>query len=343
MPNIQEMKHSDAQQRQVRVAESLTEVEQFFKRNADQLRMALPKHLNSDRITRLALTALSQNADLRKCTLRSVFGEVLKASQLGLEIGVLGQGYLVPYWNDKKGVHEAQFVAGWRGLVDLVARAGRASAWTGAVFEGDEFDYALGDTPFVKHRPCGEDDPAKLTHVYAIGRVNGSEWPIVEVWPIMRVKKHRDRFNKVGKRHYSFNNWEMYARKVPLLQVLKYLPMSVELAQALHSEAALGDGFTIDGTFTAIDPDQPFEREVSHDNAPPPPNGQLTHDPSGPTYAEIEEAMMAARSVEELNVVADFTRSLPEDEAAELGKLYHSRVAEFQPQADPPPRRRAIE
>jgi recombination protein RecT len=345
MPNIQELKQSDEKSRAVRTADSLTEVEAFFKKNADQLRMALPKHLNSDRITRLALTSLSQNPDLRKCTLRSVFGEVIKSSQLGLEIGVLGQGYLVPFFNTQKGVHEAQFIPGWRGLVDLVARAGRASAWTGAVFEGDEFDYALGDKPFITHRPHGEDDPKKITHVYAVGRVNGSEWPIIEVWPIVRVMKHRDKNNKVGQRHYSFKNWEMYARKIPLLQVLKYLPMSVELTQALQAEAALGEGFTIDGDFTAVEPDQPVERDVTDHDAgrggPPP---ALPNDAQPPTYFEIESAMKNARSVDELNAAANMLGAVPDDESVELANLYEARLAEFQPAPAPSrSRNRAID
>ena len=93
--------------------------------------------------------------------------------------------------------------------------------WTGAVYEGDEFDYELGTSQFIKHKPCGEDDVSKLTHVYAVGKVNGAELPVIEVWPLRKVVKHRDKHNKVGQRHYSFKYLEMYARKVCLLQVLK--------------------------------------------------------------------------------------------------------------------------
>jgi recombination protein RecT len=53
-----------------------------------------------------------------------------------------------------------------------------------------------------------------------------------------KIWKHRDRFNKVGPRHYSYANPEMYARKIPLLQVLKYLPGSVELTTATELEYA---------------------------------------------------------------------------------------------------------
>jgi len=188
------------------VANTTNTLAQFFHKHKNQMAAALPKHLNADRMARLALTACSQNKKLAACTPHSLFASVIVASQLGLEIGIDGQAFLVPYKNT------ATFIPGWKGYVDLVSRAGRASVWTGAVFQGDEFDYALGDSPFVKHKPGDEFDSKKLTHVYAVGRVNGSQWPVIEVWPITRVWKHRDKYNKVGTSHYSFSNPEMYAR-----------------------------------------------------------------------------------------------------------------------------------
>lgn len=199
---------------------------------------ALPKHLSGDRMTRIALTAFRKNPKLGQCDPRSVFAAVIQASQLGLEPDTLGRSYLVPYKKHKKPANdpywfECQFIPGWKGLIDLLNNTKQGTAWTGAVFEGDKFLYALGDRPYCTHEPMGEDDPAKLTHVYAIGRVNGAEWPIIEVWPMVRVWKHRDKHNKVGDAHYSFKNPEMYARKVVLLQVLKYMPSSPELATAI--------------------------------------------------------------------------------------------------------------
>lgn len=208
----------------------------FMDKFKPQLALALPKHMTADRMARLALTAFSTTPALQKCSAQSIAASVMTAGQLGLEIGVNGQGFLVPYGAT------CTFVPGWKGLQDLVNRSGRATSWTGAVFEGDEFDYRLGDSPFVHHRPGDEDDPAKMTHVYAVGRVNGSNWPIVEVWSVGKVKKHRDKYNKVGQRHYSFRDWEMYARKVPLLQVLKYLPTSVEVSNAIAVASAADMG-----------------------------------------------------------------------------------------------------
>jgi recombination protein RecT len=219
-----------------------------------EIQRALPKHLNGDRMARIALTAFRRTPALANCDPRSVFAAVIQAAQLGLEPDTLGRSYLIPYGS------ECQFVPGWKGLVDLVNRSGMGNCWAYPVFEGDVFDYQLGSEPKVRHVPKGEDDPDKITHVYAVGRVKGQEWPIIEVWPIARVRKHRDRYNKVGKRHYSHQNWEMYARKVVLLQVIKYMPASPELVSAitLNDAAEIGEQNltikdAIEGTYTATD------------------------------------------------------------------------------------------
>ena len=248
----------------------------LLKQFLPEIQRALPQHLNADRMSRIALTAFRRTPKLGNCDPRSVFAAVIQASQLGLEPDTLGRAFLIPYGN------ECQFVPGWKGLVDLLNRAGTATAWTGAVFAGDEFDYALGDSPYVKHKPMGESDPEKLTHVYAIGRAKGSDYPIIEVWPTARVVKHRDRYNKVGKKHYSYGQWEMYARKVVLLQVLKYLPASAELQQAiaLNDAAEIGHqglmvADAIEGTWVPAPndesvPEQSVEMPSSKSSGKPP-------------------------------------------------------------------------
>ena len=220
----------------------------FMDRLKPQMALALPAHMKADRMARLALTAFSSNPDMQRCEFRTIASSLMTAGAMGLEPGVNGAGYLIPY----KGT--CTFVPGWKGLVDLVSRSGRATVWTGAVFEGDTFDYALGDRPYVRHQPADETDPAKLTHVYAIGRVNGSEFPVIEVWTMRKVWKHRDGFNKQGGKHYSYRNPEMYARKVALLQVLKYMPSSIEIANAIAvSDAAeQGRGSIIEGDFVTV-------------------------------------------------------------------------------------------
>lgn len=215
----------------------------FLNKSRSAIEMALPKHLNPDRMVRLALTCFSTTPALRNCTPQSILASIVVASQLGLEPGVAGQAYLIPY------KATCTLVPGWQGLVGLLNNTGRATAWTGAVFEGDEWEFQLGSAPKCRHIP-GQNygDPEKLQWAYACGKVNGSEQPVVEAWPVSRIERHRDRYNKVGNRHYSFENFEMYARKVVLLQVLKYMPRSIELNNAIvASDAAeLGKSTTVE-------------------------------------------------------------------------------------------------
>jgi recombination protein RecT len=62
-----------------------------------EIKRALPKHLNADRMSRIALTAFRRTPKLAECDPRSVFAAVIQASQLGLEPDTLGRSYLIPY------------------------------------------------------------------------------------------------------------------------------------------------------------------------------------------------------------------------------------------------------
>jgi recombination protein RecT len=222
----------------------------YLQRSQSAIDMALPSHLKSARMIRLALTCFSTNPELRKCTPQSILASVVVASQLGLEPGIAGQGYLIPY----KG--QCTFVPGWQGLVSLLNNTGRATAWTGAVYEGDDFLFQLGSHPRCEHTPGPNyGDPDLLRWVYAVGRVNGSEHPVIEAWPMSRVWKHRDRYNKVGARHYSYAQPEMYSRKCVLLQVLKYMPRSIELNNAITASdaAELGQAARVEDSVVVID------------------------------------------------------------------------------------------
>ncbi len=310
------VQQNPAQARNVSPAASFN---QFLQKHKGQLTAALPKHMNADRMVRLALTVFSQNKDLAKCDQNSVFASLIIAGQLGLEPGVNGQCYLIPY------AGKCTFVPGWKGLVDLVSRSGRASVWTGAVFEGDEFDYMLGDAPYCRHKPTGDFDLEKLTHVYAIGRIKDSVVPVIEVWPIKKVDAHLKKWNKVGAKHYALanekKNFEMYARKVALLQVLKYMPQSIELATAMDVEAANEQGrqVVVEGDFVVVDQGLVDETESGTDVQ---------------TNAQQPE-FMDPKSITAIE--AEFNKA---DSQKSLDLLYNTRVMPFMAKISKPDRKR---
>lgn len=215
----------------------------FMDKMKPQLALALPRHLTADRMARLALTAFSTSPKLQECDPTSIAASIMTAGQLGLEPGVNGAGYLIPYGRT------CTFVPGWKGLVDLVSRSGRGTVFTGVIFKDQDYTFTDGARrDLVIHNETDLEAPEDITHAYAIGWVKDSSMPIIELWTVAKIRKHRDKYNKVGKMHYSFRDWEMYCRKVPLLQVLKYMPCSVEMANAIeisHASEA-GRGATIE-------------------------------------------------------------------------------------------------
>lgn len=328
---------------QSRQPNPVTAFNAFLQKHKGQLELALPKHLNSDRMVRLTLTEFSKNPALQKCDVKSIFGSLITASQLGLEIGVNGQGYLIPYGK------KCTFVPGWKGLVDLAQRGGRSSVWTGAVYEGDDFDYMLGDSPYCKHKPYGEFDVNKLTHVYAIGRVKDTDMPVIEVWPVKRVEAHLKKNNKVGSAHYALadgrKNFEMYARKVALLQVLKYMPQSIELSNAMEVSNAVeqGKGVTLDGDYVTIHD----ENEINNGQQEPITQSQdneiINHGDQvqdneetyiPPTFAQIKHGILSAKSPAHLEVMEEQVMDHGDkDERKQLMTLVKAQGQKFQPAA----------
>jgi recombination protein RecT len=224
----------------------------FLDKLKPQLALALPKHMGADRMARLALTAFSTNLALQDCTPKSIAAALMTAGQLGLEPGVNGAGFLIPYKTT------CTFVPGWKGLVDLVSRSGRGTVYTGVIFKDQDYTFIDGaKRDLIIHNETDLDAPEDITHAFAIGWVKDANMPIIELWTVGKIKKHRDKYNKVGAKHYSFRDWEMYCRKVPLLQVLKYMPSSIELSNAIavSNASEAGHGATIDGLGIVIEDD----------------------------------------------------------------------------------------
>lgn len=279
-----------------------------------EIAKALPRHLNPDRMARIALTAFRRTPKLGDCDPRSVFAAVIQAAQLGLEPDTLGRSYLIPYGK------ECQFVPGWKGLVDLVNRSGNATVYTGVIFKDQSYSFRDGSTRALEiHNETDLQDANDITHAFAVGWVKGAEMPIIELWRVSKIQKHRDRYNKVGRRHYSYENWEMYARKVPLLQVLKYMPMSPELsaAIALNDAAEVGNqGLkvqdAIDGTWTPVEEGNGKGGAVIL------------------TFADVNDKISKAKNQDELDVASDLITAVEDElQQVELRGIVEKKAESF--------------
>ncbi|SII06527.1 recombination and repair protein RecT [Mycobacteroides abscessus subsp. abscessus] len=205
---------------------------QLIERQKPEIARALPRHMNPDRMARIAVTVLRQTPRLAQCTPESFLGALMTCSQLGLEPGPLGHAYLVPY------KREVTFIPGYRGLVDLAYRSGQvATVKAQVVYEADEFDFEEGLDAYLKHKRSRAADPGQVIWVYALVKLKDGASNFV----VMTVAE----VEKIRKRSMAANNgpwvtdWEAMAKKTALKQLSKWMPLSPEFNQAVNHDGSV--------------------------------------------------------------------------------------------------------
>lgn len=244
-----------------------------------QFAAALPKHISADRMIRVALTCYRQIPDLRKCTIESVMGAIVQCAQLGLEPGLLGQAYLIPFkknWKEKdpetgrdvwKSRMECQFIPGYKGLISLARRTGEVTSITATtVRKTDKFEIVLGIDPTIEHKPnldLADRGDIRLVYVVAKFKDGGyhMEWMTKAEIDAIRVR------SKAKDSGPWVTDYEQMAKKTVIRRACNYLPMSVELQNAITaSDAAdMGKGVVIDGDFAEVDEQGPTGEAITHE------------------------------------------------------------------------------
>lgn len=209
-----------------------------------QIEKALPKHISGERMARVALTAYNSNAKLKECEPMSILAAVLISSQLGLEINTpLGQAYLIPYGK------QAQFQIGYKGLLDLAYRSGEYQViYAMEVYENDEFDFEYGMDTFIKHKPA-RDPQGEPIYYYAVYKTKngGSNF---RVWSREKIQAHAKKYSQAVQKGWTSpwkTDFDAMAKKTVLKDLMKYAPMSIELAQQVSNDSMVATGINPDG------------------------------------------------------------------------------------------------
>lgn len=207
-----------------------------IKKSEGQFAMALPSHVKPDRFVRSALTAINVVPKLAECTQTSVLAGLMQAAQLGLEVAdVRGQAYLIP--RKVKGVYQATFQLGFRGMIDLAARAG-ITVDVDVIHEHDAYDYQRGTDPKLYHKPTFGDRGAPVAY-YAVANFADGRRASFVIMGRGEVEKHRDKF--ASSRDYNtkeitgpwVDHFDAMAVKTVVRKLLNYLPTSAELRQTI--------------------------------------------------------------------------------------------------------------
>lgn len=235
-----------------------------------EIARALPKHINPDRMARIALTAFRMSPSLAKCQPASIFAAVIQSSQLGLEVGLMGEAHLVPFGD------QCQLIPGYQGLMKLARQSGHVvDIYAHEVRENDTFDVVLGLDRSLIHQPlkkngfpASDAERGEIVGFYAVAKFKDGSNTFVAM-SRFDVEKIRDnsRGYQAAKRYRKESLWDTdflsMGLKTVIRRLMKFLPKSPELATAMALDAAADGGKdqgmklddVIDGTFVPVDQD----------------------------------------------------------------------------------------
>lgn len=215
-------------------------IEAYLRKMAPTFAEVLPKHVDQDRLLRVALTTIRTNPKLLQCEVPSLMAAVMQASVLGLEPGILGHCYLVPFNNNKTGTIEVQFILGYKGMIDLARRSGNIQSISAhEVYQNDflELEYGLNES--LKHIPWhlrsdGDfTEPGSLRGAYMVAKFNDGGY-YIHYMPVHEFEQHRKRSRSANNGPWVTDYIEM-CKKTVVRSAWKWLPISIEIARDVES------------------------------------------------------------------------------------------------------------
>lgn len=205
-----------------------------------QIALALPKHLTPDRLARITLTTIRTTPALMECSIESLLSCTIQSAQLGLEPGLLGQAYFVPFFNSKKGVKECQFIIGYKGFLSLARRSGEIQTIAAeAIYSGDKFRYRKGFDEVLEHEPNFTDRGELIAfYAYATTKDGGRYATVMTLQDVEKIRKR----SKAANNGPWVTDFEEMGKKTVIRRLCKYLPMSIEIVEVMRKDEDLEFG-----------------------------------------------------------------------------------------------------
>lgn len=207
---------------------------EILETNKEAFAQALPAvGLTAERVIRTALTAMRQNPDLMKCEPKSVIASLLQACEVGLSVSnTLGQAYLVPFNNARKGIKECTMIIGYRGFTQLAMRSEKVNPIQSfIVYENEPFELKGGSFPSISHTPLPPAQRGKnKIGVYAVAPLKDGTSAHAFLWADeVEALKKRSRAGSSGP--WITDPDEMW-KKTAIRRLAKMLPLSTDFVKA---------------------------------------------------------------------------------------------------------------
>lgn len=211
------------------------------------------------------ISAVVTNPLLQECDNKSILASGLLGASLGLSPSAqLGQYYLVPYNDKKRGCKVAQFQLGYKGYIQLALRSGQYADIDAIEIHQGEY---LGRDSFTgKQRFSFIEDDDKREALPVIGYMASFEYlngfRKVLYWSKQKVLDHADRYSQAFSKlayqrlqngeipdselwkysSYWYKDFDSMAKKTLLRQLIsKWGIMSVELQTAFERDNSMND------------------------------------------------------------------------------------------------------
>ncbi|MBS3742590.1 MAG: recombinase RecT, partial [Candidatus Cloacimonetes bacterium] len=210
-----------------------------------EFKKAIGDELKANRFVRTAITELKQNPKLMKCSQMSLLGALMQVAQYKLQVGY--GAYVIPYYNRKKNVSEAQFQFSYKGLIDLFYRHQKTKSVNArVVYENDQFEFEYGTDKYLKHRPTFSNR-GDIKYFYAVAILQGTKE--FAVMTKQEIDEWREMYAK------SSDVWDRFyiqmAKKTVLKNLIKFLPLSIDQQEIIQA----------DETVKYYNPETDFEEE----------------------------------------------------------------------------------
>ena len=202
---------------------------------------------NGDRFISSIVSAVQVNPALQECTNPSILSAALLGESLKLSPSPqLGQYYMVPFKNNKKGCREAQFQLGYKGYIQLAVRSGQYKKLNVlAIKEGEliRFDPLNEEieVQLMDDEEAREEAPT-IGYYAMFEYTNGFRKAMY--WSRKKMEGHALKYSKgyAAKKGYTFweKDFDGMAYKTMLRQLIsKWGIMSIDMQNAMESDMAV--------------------------------------------------------------------------------------------------------
>lgn len=221
----------------------------YLKKMEGEIARALPKHMTAERLTRIALTTIRTNPLLLQCSVPSLMAAVMQSAQLGLEPGLVGHCYFLPFRNNKTNTYEVQFIIGYKGMIDLARRSGHIeSIRAREVYENDflEITYGLKEdlqhVPWFNRKDKKFEQSGQIIGAYMVATFKDGGHHI-HYMPVQEIEEHRKRSKAATNGPWVTDYAEM-CKKTVTRSGWKWLPISIEQAAAVTNDETVRKDIT---------------------------------------------------------------------------------------------------